>query len=87
MEVAHPLSDLKLKSDLPVYVSLLEERLRKGADSYGDASFSMPPQDAIAEIQQEVLDISGWGFILWSRLEDLRVKLWKLEAQIPKEKS
>jgi len=32
------------------------------------------------EIEQEMLDVMGWGFILWSRVQALKGKLAALEA-------
>lgn len=50
----------------------LHVRLQEGARTYGDKSFSADPQALAREIEQELLDIAGWGFILWTRLQRLR---------------
>ena len=49
----------------------LRERLEAGAQSYGDASFRRKPAELASEIEQELLDVCGWAFILWCRLRRL----------------
>jgi hypothetical protein len=44
-------------------------RLDAGRLAYGDTSFSKDPTELIAELQQECLDLAGWGFVLFERLE------------------
>ena len=49
----------------------LRERLEAGARSYGDASFGREPAELAGEIEQELLDVCGWAFVLWCRLRRL----------------
>jgi len=49
----------------------LRERLEAGAQSYGDASFRREPAELAGEIEQELLDVCGWVFVLWCRLRRL----------------
>ncbi len=51
------------------------ERLEQGRHVYEDRSFSADPAELLAELQQEALDLAGWGFVLWSRLEAMRAAL------------
>jgi hypothetical protein len=53
----------------------LRERLEAGARSYGDASFRREPAELAGEIEQELLDVCGWAFVLWCRLGRLRAVL------------
>jgi len=53
----------------------LRERLEAGARSYGDASFRREPAELAGEIEQELLDVCGWAFVLWRRLGRLRAVL------------
>ena len=46
-------------------------RLQKGHQNYGDKSFSRDPAELLREIQEELLDISGWGYIVWCRMNDM----------------
>jgi hypothetical protein len=50
----------------------LRERLEAGARTYGEASFQRHATELAAEIEEELLDVSGWAFILWCRLRRLR---------------
>lgn len=56
------------------FLLLLNARLEMGAEAYSDVSFERPAMELIEEIQQEVLDMAGWGYVLWERLERLKVK-------------
>ena len=67
----HPISDRKISEDFPQFVAELEARLRKGAEQYGDSSFNLEVLKIVAELKQEAMDITGWGFILWDRLNEL----------------
>jgi hypothetical protein len=49
----------------------LRERLEAGARSYGAASFGREPAELAGEIEQELLDVCGWAFLLWCRLRRL----------------
>jgi hypothetical protein len=47
----------------------VRNRLLKGEATYGDRSFTLEPSTLVGEIEQELLDVMGWGFILWWRLQ------------------
>lgn len=64
----------------PEFAGVVRRRLDKGAITYGDASFELPAGKLALEVEQEMLDIVGWGFILWCRLQELKPKLNRLEA-------
>ena len=51
----------------------LHEKLEQGAKEHGDKSFDLTAPRLIEELQAEALDLAGWGWILWDRLERLRV--------------
>jgi hypothetical protein len=53
----------------------LRERLEAGAQNYGGASFRRAPAELAGEIEQELLDVCGWAFVLWCRLRRLRAVL------------
>lgn len=57
------------------FVRRLAARLEAGRLEYGDRSFQRPPAELVAELQLEALDLAGWGFILWERLERMREAL------------
>ena len=54
------------------FVSAVRSRLEAGRRAYGDRSFSAPPVRLLEELQAEALDLAGWGFVLWVRLEAMR---------------
>lgn len=53
----------------------LYSRLKKGQEEYGDESYGKHPLDLIREIKEEALDIAGWGYLLYQRLERLEHKV------------
>jgi len=57
---------------LPEFFSKIETRLLAGAREYGDKSFKKDPRELIEEITQELLDVCGWSYILYRRLEILK---------------
>lgn len=63
------------------YCLALNEKLQKGFKDYGDTSFSRNPEQLIQEIQAECLDISGWGLVLWARLEKMLEVIRSLPGQ------
>jgi hypothetical protein len=58
-----------------LFVSCVAKRLEAGRREYGDHSFSRDPRELVSELQNEALDLAGWGFILWCRLQRMREAL------------
>ncbi len=56
----------------PAFADGVRRRLETTRAVYGDTSFARPPAELFAELQQEALDLAGWGFVLWRRLEAMR---------------
>lgn len=73
-----PKSDAAIKQ-WPIYTEEVFSRLDGGRQSYGDSSFECPLMKLATEIQMETTDISGWGFVLWQRVEALKPKIAELE--------
>ena len=63
----------------PEYTAEIFNRLCVGAREYGDASFHKPIDVLAVEIEQEMYDVMGWGFILWCRLRKIRQAMSRLE--------
>lgn len=61
------------------FVAEVSRRLEAGARAYGDRSFGADPSQLVREIEQEALDLAGWGFVLWSRLRAMRAAAERLE--------
>ena len=64
-----------------LFASCVSARLEVGARESGDRSFSRAPAELVAEMQAEALDVAGWGFILWCRLQRMREQLEELETR------
>jgi hypothetical protein len=59
----------------PMYECLVRDRLIMGSETYGDISFIRPHTELLKEIAEELLDVSGWAFILWTRIQELESKM------------
>jgi hypothetical protein len=64
----------------PEFVNVIRGRLEVGAQIYGDTSFDLPAGKLAMEVEQELLDVCGWSFVMWCRLQALKQKLNRLEA-------
>jgi len=78
----HPISTEAINHYFPKYASELVGRLFNGAEVYGDDSFDKSTESLLAEIKQELLDISGWSFIAWCRINRA---LGKMENETTKD--
>lgn len=59
----------------PTFAQAVRARLEAGRAAYGDRSFSADPAALLAELQQEALDLAGWGYVLFQRLEAMQAAL------------
>lgn len=73
---ATPISDEAIARKFQSFTERIKARLEMGRATYGDASFELPPAALVEEIRQEVLDVAGWAFVMYCRLQALedRVK-------------
>ena len=55
----------------PDFAGTVRARLEKGQAEYGDASFQLPPEELVGEIEEELADVCGWAFVLWCRVRGL----------------
>ena len=63
-----PLSDDAIRS-FPLFTDAVAKRLDRGRKDYGDSSFTKPMEAVLDELAAECLDLAGWGFILWTRIQ------------------
>jgi len=59
-------------SSWPVFVAEASSRLEAGRLDYGDRSFTLPPAELAREVEEELLDVAAWAFILWTRIRTIR---------------
>ena len=59
----------------PAFAVRVRQRLEAGRAAYGDTSFSRDPVELLNELQQEALDLAGWGFVLFRRIEAAQLAL------------
>lgn len=59
-------------NDFPGFVAAVSQRLEKGRDTYGDKSFDKPIGELLVEIEEELLDVCGWSFVLWLKLQSMK---------------
>lgn len=58
-------------------------RLDKGAVEYGESSFKDTPLSQLTrEIEEETLDVAGWGYALWCRVRRLRAMVEEMERRL-----
>ena len=53
----------------------MRARLDRGREAYGDASFMRAPEELLGELAAEAMDLAGWGFILWHRIQQVLGRL------------
>lgn len=56
------------------FLERLTARLAKGEQEYGQASFARTVPELCDEIQQELEDVAGWGYVLWTKIQDIKEK-------------
>ncbi|MCX8012935.1 MAG: hypothetical protein N3A02_01425 [Rectinema sp.] len=64
-----------IRTRFPEFCDRIRERLIAGATEYGDASFSRKSDELLEEIQQELLDVCGWAWILYERLDVIKKQI------------
>ena len=53
----------------PDFSAEVLRRLLVGRSEYGDKSFSADPVKLVRELRAEAMDLAGWGYVLWHRLD------------------
>ena len=62
----------KWEAGFDKFVAELKRRMSAGHAEYGDASFEREAEDLIGEITEELMDVCGWSYILYLRLEAMK---------------
>lgn len=50
------------------FLESLSCRLEAGAAQYGNKSFAKNAAQLKNEMEQEILDIAGWAYVMWAKL-------------------
>ncbi len=66
---------MNYRDTFPTFATAVAARLEEGAKLYGDRSFTLPLEVLADEIEQELLDVCAWSFVLWCRLRGLRERM------------
>jgi hypothetical protein len=53
------------------FIRDVNARLERGRVTYSDRSFSRDPAELLSEIEEELLNVCGWSFLLWCRIHRL----------------
>ena len=64
----------KYRAVFPEFIETLRKRMEQGFKEYGDKSFERPIEELFGELEEEVLDICGWGLILYTKIKELSKK-------------
>lgn len=65
----------------PAFANAVRARLDQGQRTYGDASFHRDPAELLGELAQEALDLAGWGFVLWRRVQLLAAEAAEMKRE------
>jgi len=69
------IEELEYADEFIDFAASLRDRLSKGADEYGNKSFSKHPVVLLDEIEEELLDVANWSFILFKRIRSIKKAL------------
>ena len=61
---------MKFPDHLGKFQSQWIDRLRKGSLVYGDKD--RPVSEYLEELQEECVDLAGWGYQLWLKVERMK---------------
>ena len=72
-----------IREEFPKFMDEVRKKVYQGALDYRDKSFDLMPSELIDELQHELYDICGWGWILSMRLSRIDRALQKLIDKYP----
>ena len=52
----------------------VRKRLAAGREAYRDESFDRPPAELLGEVAEELLDVCGWAYVTWHRVQRLALQ-------------
>lgn len=63
---------MEYKKHFEEFISKLDAKMTEGHKEYGDGVFQDDPIALIEQLELELIDICGWGLILWTRLQHIK---------------
>ena len=69
-EIAQKLN-LEDQLEFGTFIKDLDKKMTIGHDEHGDGVFTKHPDEIIAEMKMEAIDLSGWGLVVWVILNEL----------------
>ena len=74
--------NMKELAGFPLFRRKVLSRLQVGSREYGNGSFSRDPLSLLTEVKEELLDVCGWSYILFQRLERIERALSAAALQV-----
>lgn len=65
----------ELRISFAQFADQVQRRLDRGRQRFRNRNFGRKPQRLLSEVEEELLDVMGWGFLAWSRLQAVRDRL------------
>jgi hypothetical protein len=69
------------RAEFDVFADAVADRLEHGAQAYRDRSFERPSVELVGEVLEELEDVAGWAFLLWTRLQRMRAAMALAEKE------
>lgn len=73
----------EMRDEVNEFYSRVWARLVAGEREYGGSAAIRPGIELAKELEEEALDLAGWGFWAWKRARRLREGLARLEKHTP----
>ena len=75
-----PKSDAAIDK-FPEFMAEVLRRMNQAKPVYGDSSFGKDPAEVIGEVQQELMDVCAWSYIVWTTIEKTKAKIESVLAR------
>lgn len=71
---------MKHEREFAQFVLVLHDKLERGEQTYGNASFDRPLPRTLDELLEELVDICGWAWVMFVRIEALKESLTTMQV-------
>jgi hypothetical protein len=69
------------RASLAEFFQRISERQEQAASEYGDTAKTRPASELFDEVAEELLDVCGWSFWLWRRVQTCAERLREVELR------